>query len=239
MKERLQKVIATAGVASRRKAEQLIAAGRVRVNGETVTELGVKVDPERDHIEVDGKAIQKEKKHYYLFYKPVKVITSVSDPRGRRVVTDYFKHIPVRLYPVGRLDYDTEGLLLLTNDGELAHRMMHPRFEIEKSYLALVKGVPNEEILKKLEQGVMLDDGPTAPAQVSLVQSMQTTAWIRLVIHEGRNRQVRRMCESVNHPVKKLKRERIGFLRLGDLKPGESRSLTANELNKLTQLLGC
>lgn len=237
MKERLQKVIAAAGIASRRKAEQLITAGRVRVNSQTVTQLGTKVDPAYDRIEVDGKVIKTEKKHVYVFYKPAKVITSVADPQGRRVVTDYFKHLPVRLYPVGRLDYDTEGLLLMTNDGELANRMMHPRFEIEKSYLALVKGKPSDGTLKQLAEGIELDDGLTAPAQVSLIKENEASAWIRLVLHEGRNRQVRRMCDAVNHPVKKLLRERIAFLRIGNLKAGEYRPLTEAERNKLRRLL--
>lgn len=235
--ERLQKVIAQAGIASRRKAEQLISAGRVRVNGETVTELGTKVDEARDVIEVDGRVIKAEDKHTYLFYKPKKVITSLSDPRGRKTVADYFRDVPVRLYPVGRLDYDTEGLLLMTNDGELANRLMHPRFEIEKSYLALVQGVPNESALSRLAKGVALEDGVTAPARVSTVRAMPKTAWIRLVIREGRNRQVRRMCEAVGHPVKKLIRERIGFLRAGGLKPGQYRALTVDEMKKLKEML--
>lgn len=237
VKERLQKMIAAAGVASRRHAEQLITSGRVRVNRKTVTQLGTKVDPVHDFIEVDGKMIKSEEKHTYLFYKPTKVITSMKDPRGRRVVADYFKNIPVRLYPVGRLDYDTEGLLLMTNDGKLANRMMHPRFEIEKSYLAFVKGIPSDIAIKQLSEGIELDDGLTAPAQVSLVRANKTSAWIRLVLHEGRNRQVRRMCDAVNHPVKKLVRERIAFLRIGSLKAGEYRSLTEEETNKLRRLL--
>lgn len=235
--ERLQKVIAQAGIASRRKAEQLISAGRVRVNGQTVTELGTKVDEARDVIEVDGRVVKAEDKHTYLFYKPKKVITSFSDPRGRKTVANYFRDVPVRLYPVGRLDYDTEGLLLMTNDGELANRLMHPRFEIEKSYLALVQGVPNESALSRLAKGVALEDGVTAPARVSTVRAMSKTAWIRLVIHEGRNRQVRRMCEAVGHPVKKLIRERIGFLRTGGLKPGQYRALTVDEMKKLKEML--
>lgn len=233
--QRLQKVIADAGVASRRKAEKLIAAGRVRVNGSPVTQLGTKVDPAEDHIEVDGKPIDAEEKVYYLFYKPRKVITSVSDNLGRRVVTDYFKHVTQRIYPVGRLDYDSEGLLLMTNDGALAHVMMHPRFEIAKTYLVRVKGAPHAAALAQLARGIMLDDGMTAPAKVSLVQSERTSSWIRLTIHEGRNRQVRRMCEAVGHPVKRLVREQIGFLHVSGLKPGEFRPLTAAEVKKLQQ----
>lgn len=236
MKERLQKVIAASGITSRRKAEQFIVDGRVCVNGETVTMLGTQVDPQRDRIEVDGRIIETEPKQTYLFYKPAKVITSVSDPRGRKVVTDYFKRLSVRVYPVGRLDYDTEGLLLMTNDGDLANRMMHPRFEIEKSYLALVQGIPDASSLARLAQGIELDDGLTAPAKVELVQVRQRTSLIRLVIHEGRNRQVKRMCEAVGHPVIKLKRERIGFLLLEGLKPGQYRALTVDELKRLHRL---
>lgn len=236
MAERLQKVIARAGITSRRKAEQLITAGKVRVNGETVTRLGTTVDPARDRIEVNGTIIRLEKRHTYLFYKPPKVITSTSDPKGRPIVTDYFEHIPVRLYPVGRLDYETEGLLLMTNDGELAHRMMHPRFEIEKSYLAHVAGTPRMETLRRLAQGIELEDGPTAPAQVFIARVMSTSAWIRLVLHEGRNRQVRRMCEAVGHPVIHLIRERIGFLRIGHLKTGQYRALTLKEIDQIRRL---
>lgn len=236
MKERLQKVIASSGVTSRRKAEQLIVDRRVRVNGKIVTELGTQVDPQRDRLEVDGRIIQTEPKRTYLFYKPRNVITSAADPHGRKVVTDYFQQLSVRVYPVGRLDYDTEGLLLMTNDGELAYRMTHPRFEIEKSYLAQVEGIPKQAIVERLERGIELEDGLTAPAKVSVVQVRQHSALIRLVIHEGRNRQVKRMCEAVGHPVIKLKRERIAFLRLEGLKPGEFRALTSEELQRLRRL---
>lgn len=237
VKERLQKVIADAGVTSRRKAEQLIVNGRVRLNGELVTRLGTKVDPDADHIEVDGRLIEIEKKRTYLFYKPRQVITSVSDPQGRKVVTDFFEHIPARLYPVGRLDYDTEGLLLMTNDGKLAHYMTHPSFEIEKSYLALVEGHPDKDALHRLAQGIELADGLTAPADVALVRTLEKAAWIRITLHEGRNRQVRRMCEAIRHPVKKLRRERMAFLRLGQLKPGQFRPLTPEEQHQLRNLI--
>lgn len=233
MAERLQKVIAQAGITSRRKAEQLIIAGKVQVNGKTVTRLGTTVDPAYDQVKVNGKTLRLERKHTYLFYKPPGVITSTSDPKGRSVVTDYFKHIPVRLYPVGRLDYETEGLLLMTNDGGLAHRVTHPRFKIEKGYLARVAGVPQTETLQQLAQGIKLEDGWTVPLHVTLIRAMSSSAWIRLVLHEGRNRQVRRMCEAVGHPVKHLIRDRIGFLRIGALKVGEYRALSSQEIQKL------
>lgn len=233
METRLQKVIAAAGIASRRKAEQMIASGRVKVNGQTVTALGTKIKPDRDRVELDGRPIHLERKYYYLFYKPRKVITSVTDPEGRRVVSDYFNRVPARLFPVGRLDYDTEGLLVVTNDGALAYRMTHPKFELEKSYLALVKGVPNKKALDQLRRGVILSDGVTAPAEVRRVKTVGGNAWIRLTIHEGRNRQIRRMCAAVGHPVIQLKRDRIGFLRIGDLRPGQSRPLTPQEVARL------
>ncbi|WP_054949563.1 pseudouridine synthase [Numidum massiliense] len=238
MQERLQKVIAGAGIASRRKAEQLIAAGRVQVNGETVTTLGTKVDVNSDEVTVDGRTIGQETFHYYMFYKPTGVITSVEDQFARKVVTDYFKRVPARMYPVGRLDYDTEGLLLMTNDGELTHRLTHPSYEIEKSYLARVKGVPNDAALMQLRRGVALDDGLTAPARASLVRVEGENAWLRLVIHEGRNRQVRRMCAAVGFPVLTLKRDGLGCLTLGKLTAGQYRPLQKRELDKLRQLVG-
>ncbi|PWW30409.1 pseudouridine synthase [Cytobacillus oceanisediminis] len=235
--ERLQKVIAHAGIASRRKAEELMAEGRVKVNGKTVRELGVKVSAS-DRIEVDGIPVEREEPVYYLLYKPRGVISAVSDDKGRKVVTDYFEGIKQRIYPVGRLDYDTSGLLVLTNDGEFANLLMHPSNEIEKVYVAKVKGIPSRESIKNLQRGVILEDGKTAPARTKLLSmdKKKQTAIIEISIHEGRNRQVRRMFEAIGHPVLKLKRERYGFLTLQGLSAGDARELTAHEVKQLRAL---
>ncbi|MGH2063526.1 pseudouridine synthase [Aerococcus urinaeequi] len=232
--ERLQKVMAHAGVASRRESEKLIAAGRVKVNGEVVRELGHKVS-NNDRIEVDQVPIYKEEPVYYVFYKPTGVISAVKDDKGRKVVTDFFPGIEQRIYPVGRLDYNTSGLLLLTNDGEFANTLMHPRYEINKVYVAKVEGVITGEERKQLERGVEIDGVKTAPAQAKIlsVDKDKKTTIIELVIHEGRNRQVRKMLEAVGHPVAKLKRERYGFLDLIGLKPGDSRTLLKHEIEEL------
>lgn len=200
--ERLQKVIAHAGVASRRKAEELIAEGRVKVNGKIVKEQGVKVSPS-DKVEVDGIPVEREQPVYFLLYKPRGVLSAVSDDKGRQVVTDYFSEVEQRVYPVGRLDYDTSGLLILTNDGEFANLLMHPRNEVEKVYVAKVKGIPTKESLRTLQRGVKLEDGKTAPARAKVISAdkKKQTAIIELVIHEGRNRQVRRMMEAIGHSV--------------------------------------
>lgn len=232
--ERLQKVMAHAGVASRRESEKLIAAGRVKVNGEVVRELGYKVS-NNDRIEVDQVPIYKEEPVYYVFYKPIGVISAVKDDKDRKVVTDFFPGIEQRIYPVGRLDYNTSGLLLLTNDGEFANTLMHPRYEINKVYVAKVEGVITGEERKQLERGVEIDGVKTAPAQAKIlsVDKDKKTTIIELVIHEGRNRQVRKMLEAVGHPVTKLKRERYGFLDLKGLKPGDSRILLKHEIEEL------
>lgn len=235
--ERLQKVIAHAGIASRRKAEELILEGRVTVNGEVVKELGMKVAP-ADKVEVDGIPIEREQYVYYLFYKPRGVISSVKDDKGRKSVTDFFPEVKERIYPVGRLDYDTSGLLLLTNDGEFANLLMHPKSEIEKVYVAKVKGIPPKEKLQMLEKGIKLEDGYTAPAKAKLLKmdKRKKTSVIELKIHEGKNRQVRRMFEAIGYPVMKLKRERYAFLTLKGLNAGESRKLTPHEVKQLRQL---
>lgn len=237
--ERLQKVLAHSGVASRRKAEVLIREGKVKVNGKVVTEMGFLVDPARDILEVNGQKVEIEPKVYLIFYKPVGVITSVRDPQGRPVVMDYFRHIDERIYPVGRLDRDTSGLLLLTNDGELAHRLMHPSFKVEKGYLATVRGMPGKEDLIKLERGIKLKDGWTSPAQAELValRPSQNEACVRLVIHEGRKRQVRRMFKALGYPVLALHRERYAFLTLKGLNEGEYRRLTDEEVKRLKSLV--
>lgn len=232
--ERLQKVLAQAGVGSRRKCEEIIQAGRVEVNGERVTELGVKVSP-TDIIAVDGRAIKTESKVYLAFHKPKGVITSANDPEGRRTVMDYIKDVSERLYPVGRLDYDTEGLLILTNDGEFANRLTHPKFHVPKTYHATVNGVPHGSLLEKLARGVMLDDGITAPAEVDYydIGDDQKQSVISITIREGRNRQVRRMFDSINFPVVRLRRVQFGPLFLQGLPRGKSRPLTAKEIEDL------
>ncbi|MFZ0444709.1 MAG: pseudouridine synthase [Bacillus sp. (in: firmicutes)] len=235
--ERLQKVIAHAGVASRRKAEEMILEGKVKVNGKVVKELGVKVS-NSDTVEVGGIPLEKEQPVYFLFYKPRGIISSVTDDKGRKTVTDYFPEIKERIYPVGRLDYDTSGILLLTNDGEFANLLMHPRNEIEKEYIAKVKGIPLRENLKALEKGIVLEDGKTAPARTKVISfdKKKGTSIVQLTIHEGKNRQVRRMFEAIGNPVVKLRRERYGFLDLRGLQAGDARELTAHEVKQLRVL---
>jgi 23S rRNA pseudouridine2605 synthase len=235
--ERLQKVIARAGIASRRKSEDLIKEGRVKVNGKVVTELGLKVSSS-DRVEVNEIQIEKEEPVYFLLYKPRGVISSVNDEKGRKVVTDFFPHLKERIYPVGRLDYDTSGLLVLTNDGEFANLLMHPKNEINKVYVAKVKGIPSKENLRKLEKGIRLEDGKTAPARVNLLSAdnKKQSAIVEITIHEGRNRQVRRMFEAIGHDVLKLKRERYGFLTLSGLKTGDARELSPHEVKQLRAL---
>lgn len=235
--ERLQKVMAHAGVASRRRCEELITAGRVKVNGRIVKELGMKVDPETDQIEVDGRPLRREQKRTFLFYKPLRVITSMYDPQGRKTIADFFRDIKERVYPVGRLDYDTEGVLLVTNDGTLANHLLHPRYEVEKVYIATVQGKPSRSKLELLRHGVELEDGLTAPAKVRLLESDEKSSRLELVIHEGRNRQVRRMCAAIGHPVQKLIRTRIGFLGINGLKRGEYRELKPSEIQRLKKML--
>jgi 23S rRNA pseudouridine2605 synthase len=226
--ERLQKVLARAGFGSRRHCEGLIAGGHVRIDGE-IAVLGRRVDVDHDRVEVDGVPIGiRPGLVHYLVNKPRNVVTTASDPEGRRTVVELVPDEP-RVFPVGRLDFDTEGLLLLTNDGDLAHRLTHPSFGVPKEYLAHVEGRPTRGALRRLRDGVELDDGPTAPASAALVGGHA----IRLVIHEGRNRQVRRMCEAVGHPVTRLVRTRIGPLADRSLKPGDWRSLTLDELRAL------
>jgi 23S rRNA pseudouridine2605 synthase len=235
--ERLQKVIAQAGIASRRKSEELIKEGKVKVNGKIVTELGTKVSSS-DRVEVNQIQIEREAPVYFLLYKPRGVISSVSDDKGRKTVTDFFSDIKVRIYPVGRLDYDTSGLLILTNDGEFANLLMHPRGEIEKVYVVKIKGIPTKENLKKLERGIKLEDGKTAPAKVKMISmdKKKNSSIIEIAIHEGKNRQVRRMFEAIGHEVVKLKRERYGSLTLAGLKAGEARELSPHEVKQLRAL---
>lgn len=234
--ERLQKVLARAGLASRRQAEQYILAGRVKVNG-VAASLGQKVGPE-DQILFDNQPLfPKEPFQYYFFYKPVGVITSAKDPQGRKTVLDFFTEVEIRVYPVGRLDYNTSGVLLLTNDGELAYRLTHPRYGVDKTYRVWVKALPDQQALKTLRDGVWLEDGKTAPARVELVAAAPSALKrIDITIHEGKNRQVRRMFAAVGHPVQKLERIRFGPLELGgELRPGQYRALTEAEIEAFRQ----
>jgi 23S rRNA pseudouridine2605 synthase len=233
--ERLQKVLAQAGIASRRKCEEYITAGRVTVNDEPVMTLGAKVDPLRDEIKVDGRRVRLQSKLYVMFNKPKGVITSVKDEKGRQVVSDYLKGIKERVYPIGRLDYETEGLLLLTNDGDFANLLTHPRHHVPRTYHATVKGVPHGDVLDKLRTGVKLEDGVTMPAEVEYldVDPDKNESVITITIYEGKNRQVRRMFEAVKYPVERLKRVKFGDLTLGGLQRGKYRLLTAEEVQAL------
>ncbi len=229
---RLQKVLARAGFASRRRAEELIVAGRVTVNGARA-ELGRRVDPQTDRVEVDGvRVVGDDTLVHYLLNKPVGVMSTSSDPEGRPTVVDLVPSEP-RVFSVGRLDFDTEGLIILTNDGDLAHRLMHPSHGVDKEYLAHVDGVPTPATLRAWREGVELDDGLTAPAKATLVDQGDGAALVSLVLHEGRKRQVRRMCSALGHPVRRLVRVRIGPIRDPDLGPGAWRELTADEVRAL------
>ena len=235
--ERLQKRIANSGYTSRRKAETLIVEGKVKVNGTVTDELGTKVKPS-DVIEVEGIKLEKEDKLYILFYKPSQVITSVSDDKGRTVVTDYFKELDTRIYPVGRLDYDTSGLLLLTNDGEFTNLMTHPRYKIQKKYVAKLKGYLMREEVKALEKGIMLEDGLTQPAIVKVKNQdkEKNTTLVEITIAEGRNRQVRRMFEHFGHTISKLQRIEFGPLNLKGLNAGEGRVMTPHEVKTIRHM---
>lgn len=232
--QRLQKVIAEAGIASRRKAEKLIIEGRVTVDGETVTKLGTKVDT-FSNITVDGEPIERESLHTYVFYKPRGVVSTVSDEKGRKTVVDYFKDLPYRLYPIGRLDYDTSGLLLMTNDGELANLMMHPRNKVAKVYVAKIEGQLLPEEIRHLSKGVEIEHHKSAPAKIKIIRTdrKKNTQIVQLTIHEGHYHQVKRMFKAVGHQVKKLSRERYSFLTLDSLISGKYRELTHAEVDRL------
>lgn len=233
MEKRLQKILSEMGVTSRRKAEDLILEGRVTVNGRIAT-IGTKADPLRDHIKVDGKLlIRREPRVYILFNKPRHVVTSLYDPEGRPTVKDFLKGVKYRVFPVGRLDYDSEGLLLLTNDGDFAHAVLHPSKKISKTYRVKVKGVVEKEEIGKLEAGVKLVDGVTAPAKVKGIRKTENNSWLEVTIYEGKKRQIRRMIEKIGYEVLKLKRIMINGLQIGKLEPGAYRYLSAEEINKI------
>ena len=234
---RLQKYLAQCGVASRRHAEEMILDGLVSVNGQVITQMGVQVE-ESDEVRVKGEIVLPEAvKKYVLYHKPIGEVTTVSDPEGRPTVMQHFTDYPVRLYPVGRLDFDSEGLLLLTNDGDLADKMMHPSNEVDKTYLARVTGNVTLESIRELRMGVMLDDHKTSPARARIIKEETFATVVLVTIHEGRNRQVRRMFEAVGHRVLMLRRVKFGPLELGNLKRGQWRELTDAEVNALKKSL--
>jgi 23S rRNA pseudouridine2605 synthase len=233
MEERLQKILARAGISSRRRAEEYIRQGRITVNGKKVTELGAKADPATDRITFDGKPIDAEEKIYILLNKPTGYVTTLSDPQGRPKVTDLLVDIPQRVFPVGRLDYDSEGALLLTNDGALGNCIIHPSYEVNKTYVATVAGRPDAEQINLLSKGIILDGRKTWPARIRILAAKKNETTLELIIHEGKKRQVRRMLAAVGHPVKTLKRTAYGGLKLGRLPCGSYRRLTLKELKKI------
>ncbi len=237
MKERLQKIIASSGYTSRRKAEELILDGKVSLNGSIVKELGIKATAD-DIIIVNGTRILRENKKYYLFYKPEKVITSMSDEKGRKCVNDFFNNVEERVYPVGRLDYNTSGLLIMTNDGKFTNLITHPKNIINKVYIAKIKGYVHDEDIKKLRKGVKVENYITSKAGVRIIKNKNKSSntLVEITIHEGKNRQVRKMFESLNYTVLKLKRISIEFLNLNGLKIGEYRPLTVHEVKSLINL---
>jgi 23S rRNA pseudouridine2605 synthase len=235
---RLQKVLAAAGVASRRAAEQLITDGRVEVNGKVVSVQGMRVDPDTDVIRVDGQRIPPPRRHVYLVLnKPRGVVSTLDDPEGRPTLSQYLVGRRERLFHVGRLDADTEGLLILTNDGEFAHRLAHPSYQVPKTYIAEVAGTVDRATLNKLRQPLILEDGPVRAEQVRLVSATPERSMVNITLHEGRNRIVRRMLDSVGHPVRRLSRVSIGPVKIGQLKAGEIRELDQAELGKLLDLV--
>jgi 23S rRNA pseudouridine2605 synthase len=234
MKERIQKILANAGIASRRRAEEYIRQGRVRVDGQVVTEMGQQADPGRQRIELDGKpVIKREKPVYILLNKPRGYVSTLSDPQGRPIITELLPGISERVFPVGRLDLDSEGALLLTNDGELAHRILHPSFEVKKTYIVRVTGKPQIDLLKKLEQGIVIEGKRTWPAKIKMVAGDQASSTFEVIIHEGRKRQIRKMFAAISHPVMQLRRVAYGNLQLADLPPGKYRLLSRKDLSKI------
>ncbi|WP_156456328.1 pseudouridine synthase [Abyssisolibacter fermentans] len=233
---RLQKYLALCGVASRRKSEKLILEGKIKVNGEIITTLGFKINPEKDSVMVNDKKIAYEQNIYIMLNKPVKYITSASDQFNRPTVLDLVKLIDTRIYPVGRLDYHTSGLILLTNDGELTYKLTHPKHNIWKKYIAKVKGIPTELEMKKFKTGLKIENYTTARAKIKILDVAEKNSELEILIKEGRNRQVRKMCEAINHPVIKLKRVSIGDINLGKLQVGEWRFLNEKELKYLKEI---
>ncbi len=234
MEERLQKIIASAGLCSRRAAEELIVAGKVSVNGKVVKTLGAKADPEKDEIRVEGKLIPTSvQRVYILLNKPAGYVTTLKDPEGRPVVTDLLHDVRERVYPVGRLDYDSEGLLLLTNDGDFAERIQHPRYEIPRTYLVKIQGRLTRKEIQALQTGIELEDGPFAAREAQEQKSTERSQWLQVTIAEGRNRVIRRAMEALGHRVQRLIRLSLGNLELGQMQPGEYRHLNKREIETL------
>ncbi|MCB0271472.1 MAG: rRNA pseudouridine synthase [Bdellovibrionales bacterium] len=235
---RINKYLAQLGIASRRKADELLAQGRVSINGEVIKQHGVQVDIDQDEVEVDGVVVGKpnRKKHYYALYKPKNVVTTISDPEKRPCVGDLIKTFDTHVFPVGRLDFDAEGLLLLTNDGEASNRMLHPTYHVEKTYRVKVKGVPSKETMAKLAKGIKLDDGFIKPSFVKLEKILKENSWITMTITEGRKHLVKRIWLRLDHPVIRLVRTEFGPIKLLDLKPGEVRKLTPKEIQKIQSI---
>ncbi len=237
MKVRLQKFLAEAGIASRRKAEELIVMGKIQLNGKVVTELGTKVDTQKDVVLYQNKKVEiKQNFVYIMLYKPEGYVTTVKDQFQRPTVMDLLKDVTERVYPVGRLDYDTSGLLLLTNDGDLTYRLTHPKHHIEKTYEAKLFGIPSEQDILKFRRGIIIDGKKTEPATLKILKKEKKYTTVRIVIQEGRNRQVRKMCQAIKHPVAQLKRIGTGTLFLKDLKKGSYRYLTQKEISYLKSL---
>ncbi len=233
MQERIQKILSKCGIASRRKAEEMMIEGRVTVNG-AIAIPGMKADFLKDHIKVDGKLIRRtEPKVYLILNKPVKCVTAVTDPEGRITVRDYMKGVKAKVFPVGRLDYHSEGLLIMTNDGELANALLRPKSKVPKTYLVKVNGLPDDKDMEKLQKGIKLEDGITAPAKVRRIRQTDLNSWIEITIYEGKKRQIRRMLERIKHPVMRLRRIKIDGLVLGRLPLGSFRYLTPDEVKKL------
>lgn len=234
---RLQKYMAKCGVASRRKSEIIIEEGRVEVNGEIITELGTKINTNEDIVKVDKKIIKMEKNNIYIILnKPVEYITSVSDQFDRKTVLDLVKDIDERIYPVGRLDYDTSGLLILTNDGKLTYKLTHPKHEVNKTYIAEIEGIPTHKELHNFRNGLKIENYITSEAEIIILQKKNKTSIVKIIIHEGKNRQIRKMCDKINHPVISLKRVAIGDINLGNLKYGQYRHLSKTEVEYLKKI---
>ncbi len=233
---RLQKFLAACGVASRRKSEGIISNGRVKVNGDIITEMGFKIDPYNDKVLVDNKNITLEnRKVYIILNKPKGYVTTAKEQFDRKKVTDLVD-VPYRIFPVGRLDYNTEGLLILTNDGDLTFKLTHPKFKVEKVYIAQIKGIPTKDELKNFENGLKIEDYITAPAKIKIIKKSKVDCTVEIKIREGKNRQVRKMCDSIGHPVVDLRREKMGRISLGSLEVGNWRYLTEREINYFKQL---
>ncbi len=234
---RLQRYLAACGISSRRNSEKLIEAGSVTVNG-VIAHLGYCVDPEKDEVICEGKPVVREVPVYIVLNKPKHTVTSVSDPQQRRTVIDCLQGLSARVFPVGRLDYDVEGALLLTNDGELAFRLMHPKYEVEKVYLASVHGEVQRRTLAQFEKGILLDDGVTAPAKATVVNTREGSTLLRLTLHEGKKREVKRMCSAAGHPVRELERVSVAGINVKGLRLGEWRYLTPHEIGTLKKMTG-